>query len=63
MTRESDYGLLMRPMPDPTTERCPGSGQAGTVHFNGWMVVCPECGQKAGVYPPFFTTEHERPTP
>lgn len=59
---QAERGLLLHPMLDPQTERCPGSGKAGTVHFDGMMVVCPECGQKAGVYPPFFTTEHERPT-
>lgn len=48
-----------RPMPDVTTERCPGSGQAAAT-VEGHLLVCGTCGQRIGVAPPFTTPEHDR---
>lgn len=52
--------LKSRPMPKPTTERCPGSGQTTMVDA-GHLLQCPVCGQRVGVAPPNQLPEHERP--
>lgn len=48
-----------RPMPDPTVERCPGSGQSAAT-VEGYLLTCGTCGQKLGVAPPFTSPEHNR---
>lgn len=49
-----------RPMPDPTMERCPGSGHLTASGKLGSLLECRTCGQKFGVWPPFELPEHNR---
>lgn len=58
-TDSSELWLMIRPMPDPTMERCPGSGCDADV-TDGALLVCPECAVPFGVWPPNTMPEHSR---
>lgn len=59
MSRAAERALIEHPMPEPDTERCPGSGQTTMVEA-GHLLQCPVCEQRVGVAPPNQLPEHDR---
>lgn len=64
-TDSSELWLMIRPMPEADMERCPGSGSEGLPGdlIDGphpYLLLCLECRQSVGVYPPLILPEHNR---